>query len=409
MKLELHVIQNFTASNLNRDDTGAPKDVVFGGFRRARISSQAQKRAARKWAEKILGEAKVGVRTSDLGGMVIEVLQTRGLEASKGRVGVALMAARAKLDENGQTKAMIFVSPREVQLFADFVQQNWDVLDPTTALVAKKGSKGGDDDSDVIEAEPAVEVQVESVGTKAAKGKKAGVKATEMEVKLDKDVINKMKAIFDAPSMDISLFGRFMADRADFIVDAACQVAHALGVSKIEREFDFFTAMDDRASAGSGQHLGVVEFNAPTYYRYAVIDTDLLLANLKGDEALAREAVRVFVEALTQAIPTGKQNSFAAHNMPAYVGVVARTAGAMNLANAFEQPLRPRTDSPLTQQAVEALLKEDDWTTSTFGNPDGEDLWAYVDKTQKWTKGQVKPSMSALASWASDVAYSARP
>ena len=410
MKLQLHVIQNFTASNLNRDDTGAPKDVVFGGFRRARISSQAQKRAARKWAEKVLGESKTGVRTADLGGMVTEALEARGVAESKSRVGVALMAARAKLDDEGQTKAMIFVSPREVELFADFVQHNWDALDPATALVAKKGAKGGDDE-DLPDSEPAepAETTVEPTATakKAGKAKKAAARPAEMEVKLDKDILNKMKAIFDAPSMDISLFGRFMADRADFIVDAACQVAHALGVSKIEREFDFFTAMDDRAAAGSGQHLGVVEFNAPTYYRYAVIDTDLLLENLKGDKALAREAVKVFLEALAKAIPTGKQNSFAAHNMPAFVAVVARTSGAMNLANAFEQPLRPRTDAALTTQAVEALLKEDDWVATAFGSDTGADRWAYIDKTEAWTKGERKGSMTELASWSGDLAYGA--
>jgi hypothetical protein len=41
MLIELHAIQNFAPSNLNRDDTGAPKDCLFGGYRRARVSSQA--------------------------------------------------------------------------------------------------------------------------------------------------------------------------------------------------------------------------------------------------------------------------------------------------------------------------------------------------------------------------------
>ena len=48
MKIELHLLQNFAPSNLNRDDTGAPKDCDFGGYRRARISSQCFKRAIRQ-------------------------------------------------------------------------------------------------------------------------------------------------------------------------------------------------------------------------------------------------------------------------------------------------------------------------------------------------------------------------
>src|SRR5437764_14449747 len=47
--VELHVIQSFAPSNLNRDDVGAPKSCVFGGVPRARISSQCLKRTAREF------------------------------------------------------------------------------------------------------------------------------------------------------------------------------------------------------------------------------------------------------------------------------------------------------------------------------------------------------------------------
>ncbi|MGZ3668061.1 MAG: type I-E CRISPR-associated protein Cas7/Cse4/CasC, partial [Ktedonobacterales bacterium] len=36
MIIEQHILQNFAPANLNRDDTGSPKDCVFGGHRRAR-------------------------------------------------------------------------------------------------------------------------------------------------------------------------------------------------------------------------------------------------------------------------------------------------------------------------------------------------------------------------------------
>jgi CRISPR system Cascade subunit CasC len=46
MKLiELHVLQSFPVSCLNRDDVGSPETAVFGGVTRARISSQCLKRA----------------------------------------------------------------------------------------------------------------------------------------------------------------------------------------------------------------------------------------------------------------------------------------------------------------------------------------------------------------------------
>ncbi len=52
MRIEMHILQNFAPSNLNRDDTGSPKDCEFGGYRRGRISSQCQKRADRVYFQK---------------------------------------------------------------------------------------------------------------------------------------------------------------------------------------------------------------------------------------------------------------------------------------------------------------------------------------------------------------------
>ena len=38
MFVELHVLQNFAPANLNRDDTGMPKDCEFGAATGARAS-----------------------------------------------------------------------------------------------------------------------------------------------------------------------------------------------------------------------------------------------------------------------------------------------------------------------------------------------------------------------------------
>ena len=36
--LQMHLLTTYPASNLNRDDTGSPKECVFGDVKRARIS-----------------------------------------------------------------------------------------------------------------------------------------------------------------------------------------------------------------------------------------------------------------------------------------------------------------------------------------------------------------------------------
>lgn len=47
MLVQIHILQNYAPSNLNRDDSGAPKDAIFGGAKRGRISSQCIKRSMR--------------------------------------------------------------------------------------------------------------------------------------------------------------------------------------------------------------------------------------------------------------------------------------------------------------------------------------------------------------------------
>src|SRR5215218_6484864 len=99
MLVELHLLQNFAPSNLNRDDTGAPKDCEFGGYRRARISSQCLKRAVRREfkAEKLVRVALLGERTKrlldELAGMVV-MEPDRDQAAAEAAAGEALRGVR---------------------------------------------------------------------------------------------------------------------------------------------------------------------------------------------------------------------------------------------------------------------------------------------------------------------------
>ena len=48
MLYEFHMLKNYPPTNLNRDDTGAPKTCMFGNVTRGRVSSQCLKRAWRR-------------------------------------------------------------------------------------------------------------------------------------------------------------------------------------------------------------------------------------------------------------------------------------------------------------------------------------------------------------------------
>lgn len=365
--IEFHLIQNFAPSNLNRDDTGAPKDAIFGGHRRARVSSQCFKRAIRlssAEAATIPAENK-GVRTKKLK----QLLETRLVELGRAdastRVEAALAGAGLKLKDDGKTEYLLFLGQGEIEAFAQLIDKHWDQLAVAPAPDGKKTKK-------------------------------------EAKASLPPEIVKEAKALLNGQkAVDVAMFGRMLADMPGVNQDAACQVAHAISTHKVEREFDYFTAVDDRAEKGEPQveMISQNEFNSATFYRYAVIDAAKLVKNLQDDKQLALTGINAFVQAMARAIPTGKQNTFAAHNPPSFVGVVLRHASPFNLANAFEKPVWPKADKELTALSVAELAKHDAQLTAFYG--DGKDAWAYLDMTGAWPKdkGTSQTNLDALAQW----------
>ena len=155
--------------------------------------------------------------------------------------------------------------------------------------------------------------------------------------KLDKAACQA--ALKTLPTVDLALFGRMVADDPCLNFDAAAQVAHAISTHAVENEYDYFTAVDDCApedNAGAG-HLGTVEFNSSTLYRYATVNVEDLRKML-GQKT--PKAVRAFVDAFIRSMPTGKQNTFANWTRPDAVYVTVRKDQPINLAGAFEKPVR---------------------------------------------------------------------
>ena len=365
--VEFHLIQNFAPSNLNRDDTGAPKDALFGGHRRARVSSQCFKRAIRLSGSNsaTIPAENQGVRTKKLK----QLLETRLVEIGRAdagaRIEAALAGAGLKLKEDGKTEYLLFLGQGEVEAFAQLIDKHWDKLAVTPAPDAKKSKK-------------------------------------EAKASLPPEFVKEAKALLNGQkAVDVAMFGRMLADMPGVNQDAACQVAHAISTHRVEREFDYFTAVDDRAEIGEPQveMISHNEFNSATFYRYAVIDAAKLVENLQTDKELALTGIKAFTQAVARAIPTGKQNTFAAHNPPSFVGVVLRHTSPFNLANAFEKPVWPKADKELTTLSVEKLAEHDARITGFYG--DGRDDWAFLDMTGAWpgNKGAQQTSLDALADW----------
>lgn len=338
MFIEIHVLQNFAPSNLNRDDTGAPKDCTFGGYRRARISSQCLKRAIRShFAEaKLFEPAQLATRTKRIVDEVAKRLEKKGRKADEVQVALGALLAGAKIGlKEGKTEYLLYLGEDEIGKLAALCDAHWDELAGATPKAAGKTEEGK---------------------KKTAKETKKDAK-DNLSPELQKAVV---EVLGSGKAVDLALFGRMLADMPEKNVDAACQVAHAISTNEVAMEMDFYTAVDDLRPGDTqgADMMGMVEFNSSCFYRYAKVDLGKLGENLRGDKKLTADAAVALVKSSVSAVPTGKQNSMAAHNPPFYVRVLVREGGeAWNLANAFIKPVRPGKgpDGDLAQLSVGAL------------------------------------------------------
>ncbi|GAB3910512.1 type I-E CRISPR-associated protein Cas7/Cse4/CasC [Microbispora bryophytorum] len=356
MIIELHLLQSFPVSNLNRDDIGQPKTATFGGVTRGRISSQSLKRAARGLFNQYgLSVDETGVRTKRLLDNAAKLLAERhGRDGERSQVvaGAGLEALGFGIDaETRLTQYLLFVGRSASELLADFCEREWDKLEKAAAQKAAEAKKAAEKKKNGDSTEPET----------PAKSKK---------IKPDKATLAEARRILDAQKVaDIALFGRMIADNKDFSVEAASQVAHALSTHAVANEFDYYTAVDDlKPQDESGADMiGTVDFNSACYYRYANLDLGQLSKNLGGDADLAARTAQAWLYALVHAVPTGKQNSMAARTMPDTLIGVTRETGAWNLANAF---LKPVTGPDLMALSTQRLIEHLGQLRSFYGGKD---------------------------------------
>ena len=405
VKIEVHLIQNFAPSNLNRDDTGQPKSTYFGGFRRARVSSQCEKRAAREWWRE-RGTVTVGDRTKKLQQLIGDKLAKdkefteKVAEEEDRRDGIRVFTdayyAASDKKKPDSTSVLIFIGPDEVDVCAQAVRELWEDNTKQTTKKGKRGTETVEGIASVVKKvrrfdakNPSEEGASSDTGEAAeqAGDEEAGTqkKSKRPKLALLKEIEDRIKAA--QISADIALFGRMLAEQPGRNTDGACQVSHPISTHKVDMEMDFYTAVDDLNPAeetGAGM-MGVVGFNSACYYRYALVDRDQLARNLarktarkNGEWAQMLEAkdyreadavIRAFLEAMVYAIPTGKQNSFAAQNLPSFGLFVRRQGGVpISLANAFAKPIRPtKDDDDLVGLSVEALTNHWDAMKKVYG------------------------------------------
>ncbi|AKP65856.1 hypothetical protein FC99_GL000992 [Levilactobacillus koreensis JCM 16448] len=282
--VDLSVLQTVPSSNINRDDTGAPKTALYGGVTRARVSSQSWKKAVRD--EFKLDNVSAGTRTKQAANLLVAELKKLDTslddEAALAKAVEIFKLAGIKIDtkKDNITGALLLVSRGQIAKLAQYAIDN-EELDKKEVKKVLKGDQ----------------------------------------------------------SLDLALFGRMVADNPELNVDASAQVAHAISTHEVVPEYDYFTALDDEQpddTTGAAM-LGTIDFNSATLYRYANVNMNELVHNLNATDAIKGTAD--FIKDFLLSMPTGKQNTFANKTLPSYVMVTIRRDTPVNLVSAFENPV----------------------------------------------------------------------
>lgn len=303
--LDIHVIQTLPPSNINRDDTGSPKTAVYGGVRRARVSSQSWKKAMRDYFKENGNLSNVGVRSLDVVSFLAEKIRELkpeiSLEDAIQKSVKVFNEAGIKTTKNNRVKALFFLGKE----------------------------------------------QAENLAKKA------------VEKKYNKEELRKV--FKEKEAIDIALFGRMLANDKELSEDASSQIAHAISTHGVQSEFDFYTALDDLSKedqSGAGM-LGTIEYNSSTLYRYGNVALHEFYHQLNENKSQTIEATKLFVEAFLNSLPTGKINSFANQTVPSSVVISLRKDRPVSFVSAFETAIKTElSQEGYVDESIEAMFKE---------------------------------------------------
>jgi len=330
-RIEYHILQSFPVTCLNRDDVGAPKTAIVGGSTRARVSSQCWKRQVRLSMQDF--GIKLGIRSKKVSEFVAKAcLQKGASEEQAAECGKVISDSFSK-------DTLFFFSESEAQAFADYAREkNFDsknLNDKEIRKVAKKALN------------PAID------------------------------------------GLDIALFGRMVAQAADMNIEAAASFSHAISTHKVSNEVEFFTALDDLAEEPGSAHMGSLEFNSATYYRYISLDLGQLWESI-GGEHLA-EAVESLTKALFVAVPSARQTTQSGASPWEFAKIFIRKGQRLQVP--FETAVKAK-DGGYLQPSITALTdyltKKEALAGSLFGKEKeftfGEDVNFSIDDLIKGLK-----------------------
>jgi CRISPR system Cascade subunit CasC len=330
--IELHILQSFPVSCLNRDDLGSPKSAIFGGAERARVSSQCWKRAVRSLAHEKQPELFAGIRSKLVGPQVLEAAKRLGCSEERGNAyATIIINTLNKGKDSDEVKALFYFSPRTMEKIVQDLHESNKITDKMIKAISSDDKKT------------------------AEKGLKDTIAAA------GKILTKAGSEVSDAA--DIALFGRMVANPPDLTIDGATMFSHALSTHAVRSDLDFFSAIDDVTQTSA--HIDTAEFNSACYYRYVGINLDLLQQSKMFDQTQYKEVLKTFIEATVMGNPVARKNSMFAYSLPAFILGIRRQGQPLSLANAFEEPVR-QSKNGYVAQSIEKLIAEWNHLKKTF-------------------------------------------
>lgn len=361
--IQIHSLHGYSATLLNRDDSGLAKRISYGGTSRTRISSQCLKR---HW--------RTNKDVHSLDNIEGSVAATRSREIVTRKVTQPLIDA-------GIHKEVANAIDKQFQI----------------AIYGDKGAEKssrqplllGKPEIDYLEREarriadehPSDAAKAEKAAEEWRKGSKENMKTLRESSKLPGGLVS-------------ALFGRMVTSDVEANLDAAIYVAHAFTVHAEDSESDYFTVVDDlhqiEDDAGA-DHIGETELSSGLYYGYVVIDRENLIKNLGGDSELAGEICKRLAGLIATVSPGAKLGSTAPFGYAGWMLAEAGHRQPRSLAEAFRDPCKP-----LLKKAVSAAHAHLSNVDETYGTHESRCLMSLGESEGV---GLESVSLEELSAW----------
>ena len=329
--ISIFTLRTLDASNLNRDDAGAPKSAILGGVTRARFSSQSKKRPLRLALHEKNSALYGGLRTKQLAAPVQQALEAEGCpnaEELANEVQVIFVGGKKAASDKAPKKGKN-AGASEGKEVTDEESDQWPESGTTIGFFTRK-----------------------EIGVIVQQIKQDGWKVSEKSIK------KMIKEASVRDKVDVALMGRMFASSPELDVEAALSMSPSLSTHEVTSEVDFFTAVDDAEGSRGSAHMGTKEFCSGVMADTTVLNLGVLKKNLHGisDDDLRQIIIDVVEGILLHAVPEGNSHGMLSNTLPQYAKVLI--GPGCPCAASYETPVKADTEGGYLANSLEAMDKE---------------------------------------------------